>query len=333
MGAISDAVNFGSWTRARQWALAVLVAVAGFHGMAVVGVIDPTKTLYASNRLMWGSAAVGGALFGFGMVLASGCGSKTLARIGGGSWKAVVVFFVMGVASFATLKGITAVARSNSVDLLAFSTSAPSLVGTALSAASSPTIAAVAILLLATVLAGALFANQDFRSPSNWLPGALLGVCVAAMWFVTGRLGFVAEHPDTLQEAFMRTNSGRAEGFSFVAPIAHTLDWFMFYSDKSKVLTTGVVAVFGVIVGSAITAVATKSFRWEGFAGAQDTAYHVIGAVLMGVGGVTAVGCTVGQGMSGLSALSYTSFVAVAAIVLGAVAAIRFQTWLIERAA
>ena len=111
MGAVSDIVNMGDWTRMRQWALAVGVAMIGFGALVSAGVIDAGKTLYASSRFIWLSAAVGGGMFGFGMVLASGCGSKTLVRVGGGSLKALVVFGVMGVAAFATLKGITAVAR------------------------------------------------------------------------------------------------------------------------------------------------------------------------------------------------------------------------------
>jgi uncharacterized membrane protein YedE/YeeE len=116
MGAVSDVVNMGDWTRMRQWGMAIGVAMIGFAVLAATGQIDPSKTLYASNRIAWLSAAVGGAMFGFGMVLASGCGSKTLVRIGGGSLKSVVVFVVMGVAGFATLKGMTAVLRVNTVD-------------------------------------------------------------------------------------------------------------------------------------------------------------------------------------------------------------------------
>jgi len=143
----------------------------------------------------------------------------------------------------------------------------------------------------------------------------------------------VAEDPNTLQEGFVATNSQRMESLSFVAPIAYALDWLMFFSDASKHLTIGIVAALGVVVGSAAYAVATRSFRWEGFRNAEDTANHLVGASLMGVGGVCALGCTIGQGMSGISTLSLTSFVALAAIIGGAVAALRWQTWRIERSA
>ena len=333
MGAVSDVVNMGDWTRMRTWGMAVGVAMIGFYLLAVAGLIDPAKTLYASGRLIWLSAVVGGLLFGFGMVLASGCGSKTLIRIGGGNLKAVVVFVVMGVAAFATLKGITAVLRVATVDRVAveFSGNAalPNWLGNLMGMGS---VSAGLILALALGLALIVWAllGRDFVRFDNLLAGFGLGALIVAMWWISGHLGYVVEHPETLQEAFLATNSGRAEALSFVSPVAYTVDWFMFFSDKSKVLTIGIVSVFGVIAGSAIYAFATRSFRWEGFRDAEDTANHLVGAVLMGVGGVAAMGCTVGQGLSGLSTLSATSFIAVTAIVAGAVLALKYQVWRIE---
>jgi uncharacterized protein len=141
----------------------------------------------------------------------------------------------------------------------------------------------------------------------------------------------VAEHPETLEATFLATNSQRMESLSFVAPYAYTLDWLIYFSDASKVLTLGIVTSVGVIVGSAAYALATRSFRWEGFRDAEDTANHLVGAVLMGVGGVTAMGCTIGQGLSGLSTLSISSFLALAGILAGAWLAFKYQMWRLER--
>jgi len=151
------------------------------------------------------------------------------------------------------------------------------------------------------------------------------------MWWVSGRMGFVAEHPETLEAVYLATNSGRAEALSFVAPVAYTLDWLILFSDKSKVLTIGIVSVVGVVAGSALQSLASRTFRWEGFGGTEDTVNHLVGAVLMGIGGVTAMGCTVGQGLSGVSTLSVTSFIALAAILAGAVAGLKYQIWRLER--
>jgi len=134
-----------------------------------------------------------------------------------------------------------------------------------------------------------------------------------------------------LESVYLTTNSGRMEAMSFVAPMAYTLDWLMFFSDKSKVLSFGIVSAVGVVIGSAVSSLVTGSFRWEGFGQIADLSHHLIGAVLMGVGGVTAMGCTIGQGVSGLSVLSLNALLAVMSIILGALAGFRYQTWTLEK--
>ncbi|HWI81157.1 YeeE/YedE family protein [Ramlibacter sp.] len=336
MGAITDVATMGDWTRSRQWALAVGVATVGFGLLAWSGLVDPEGTLYSSNRWSWLSALVGGAIFGFGMVLSSGCPSKTLVRVGGGNLKSLVVVLVVAVSAFATLKGFTAVWRVATVDRVAieFATSArlPSWAAQALGIAPR-----AAGLALALAVGGALLAwslgGRDFRRANNLLAGAGIGATVIAMWWVSGALGYLPEHPNTLEATYLATNSGRAEAFSFVSPIAYTLDWLLFYSDRNKLLTVGIVSVFGVVAGSALVALATGRFRWEGFGGTEDLAHHLAGAVLMGVGGVTAMGCSIGQGISGASTLSATSLVAVFAMIAGARAALNYQGWRLEQLA
>ena len=334
MGAVSDIVSTGDWTRMRMWVMAMGVAMIGFNAMVALGWLDAGKSLYGGPRVIWLSALVGGAMFGFGMVLASGCGSKTLVRIGGGNLKSLVVLVVLGVTAFATLKGITAVARVATVDSMAITLATgqdlPSLLAVPTGMAKAALAAVLGLAIGGALIAWSL-ARPEGRSADSLLAGLGVGAIIAGVWWVSGRLGFVAEDPNTLAEAFVATNSRRMESLSFVAPVAYTLDWLMFFSDTSKRLTIGIVSVAGVVVGSAAHALLTKRFRWEGFRDAHDTASHLIGALLMGVGGVTALGCTVGQGLSGLSTLSLSSFVAVAAIIAGAVAALRYQIWRIER--
>jgi len=303
MGAVADIVNIGDWSRMRMWALAIGVAMLGFNTMVYLGWVEAGKSIYASSRLIWLSNLLGGALFGVGMVLASGCGSKTLVRIGGGSLKALVVFAVLAIAAYATMRGIVGVARVATVDTVALT---------------RPTGQDLPSLLAA-------------GSADVLMAGFGIGLVVVGVWWVSGRLGHLPEHPQTLEEAFLATNSQRMESLTFVAPIAYTVDWLILFSDKSKVLTIAVVSTVGVIVGALLSALATRSFRWEGFAGTQDTAHHLVGAVLMGVGGVTAMGCTVGQGLSGLSTLALGSFLAFAGIVAGAVVGLKYQVWQLER--
>ena len=332
MGAVADVVNIGDWSRMRMWALAIGVAMLGFNAMVGLGWVKAANTLYAAPALLWLSQAVGGLMFGFGMVLASGCGSKTLVRIGGGNLKSVLVFLVLGLSAWATLRGITAVLRSATVDKIQLALpGGQDLPTLAAGLGGSPGQRAVVI---GGLLGGALvlwaLARREGRRGEVLLGGLGIGALVAALWWVSGVLGHLAEHPQTLEEAFLATNSQRMESFSFVAPLAYVLDGLVFFSDASKRLTQGMVLVVGVILGSAAVALAGRSFRWEGFRGVEDTANHLVGAVLMGVGGITALGCTIGQGVSGLSTLSLGSFIASAAIVAGAVAALRWQVWRLD---
>ncbi len=323
MGAVSDVVNLGDWTRARQWIMAMGVAMLGFAALCDGGLIDPTKTLYHTNRINWASSLVGGLMFGYGMVIASGCGNKALVRMGGGNLKSWVVFVVMGVSAFATLKGITAVLRTNTVDTLFLPWP---------DAANLNTLGVPGMgYLLGCLLLLCVLRHKDFLSLDNLLAGLSVGGLVVFMWWISGHWGFVPEHPETLEPVYLGTQSGRMEALSFVAPVAHTLDWLMFYSDQSKVLTAGVTALVGVVVGSALSSLQSKTFRWEGFANPRDLAQHLLGAVLMGVGGVTGMGCTFGQGLSGISTLSVNAVLTLVALVLGAVIALRQQAARLER--
>jgi uncharacterized membrane protein YedE/YeeE len=335
MGAIADAVNFGDRTRLRQWLLAIGVAIVGTHLLAATGVIDTAKTFYTGPRFTWLAYALGGLLFGFGMVLAGGCGSKTLVRLGGGSLKALVVFVVLGLFAYMSLRGVLGVFRVTAIEpvsvMLAGPQDLPSVVSRASGADKTRLQWALGLALGGALIAYALM-RRDFLSFDNLLAGVGIGGVIVGMWFVSGHIGHLMEHPETLEETFVRTNSGRMEALSFVAPIAYTLDWLMFFSDKSKVLTLGIVAVAGMVAGSTVVALVSRNFRWEGFADTEDTANHIVGAALMGFGGVLALGCTVGQGLSGISTLALGSMIALAGIGGGAVLALKYQMWRVERA-
>ncbi len=334
MGAVADVVNMGDWTRARMWAVAIAIAVLGFNAMVWLGWVEARNTYYAGARLLWLSAIVGGLLFGFGMVLASGCGSKSLVRVGAGNLKSLVVLVVLGLAAFATLRGVTAVLRSETVDKVAIDFPRGQDLPTLLASATGlavPSLALVLALLVALPLLAWVLMRREGRGAEVWFGGVGIGLVIVGVWWVSGRLGHVAEDPSTLEEAFLGTNSRRMESLSMVAPVAYTLDWLMFFSDKAKLLTLGIVSVVGVVLGSAVAAVLGRSFRWEGFGGTEDVANHLVGGVLMGVGSVTAVGCTVGQGLSGVSTLSLGSFIALGAIIAGALLALRYQGWRLDR--
>ena len=334
MGAVADIVNLGDWTRMRMWALAAGVAMVGFNAMVALGWVEAANSIYAGPQLLWLSNLVGGLLFGLGMVLASGCGSKTLVRIGGGNLKSLVVLCVLAVSAYATMRGLLAVLRVATLDAVAVTLPAgqdlPSLLAHATGMQRSSLALGLGGGIGLALLAWAL-ARPEGRAADALLGGAGIGAVVVGIWWVSGRLGFLAEHPATLEPAFLATNTRRMEGLSFVAPVAYAMDWLILFSDASRALTLGIVAVLGVVLGSAAMALARGDFRWEGFAGVEDTANHLVGALLMGVGGVTALGCTIGQGLSGISTLSIGSFLALAGILAGGVAGVRYQAWRVER--
>jgi|LNFM01.1.fsa_nt_gb uncharacterized protein len=336
MGAVADLVNFGDWTRMRQWLMAIGVAIIATGLLAATGLIDPAKSIYTGPRLLLLGYVLGGLLFGFGMVLAGGCGSKTLVRVGSGNLKALVVFVVLGVTAFISLRGALAVLRVGSIEPVSITLSTPQDLPSIIAAASGlakTQLQWIAALVVGGALVAFALARRDFWRLDNLLAGLAIGGVIAGVWYVSGHVGHLTEHPETLDETFLATNTGRMESLSFVAPIAYVLDWLMFFSDKSKALTLGVVAVFGVVAGSASWSLLSREFRWEGFRDTEDTANHIIGAMMMGFGGVVAMGCTVGQGLSGVSTLALGSFIALAAIIGGAIMGLRYQMWRLERMA
>jgi len=331
MGAVSDWVNMGDTGRMRMWLLAIAVAILGANGLHLAGAIDLSKSLYQTPNFTWLSYILGGLLFGVGMTLGSGCGSKTLIRVGGGSLKSVVVFLVIGISAYMTLKGLFGAFRVGVLEKASFVLTGgqdlPSLLSGPLGASKS-VLVAVLSLAIALGLIGFIFSSPDFRAnKDNVLGGVVVGLVVIGAWYVSGHIGHLEEDPNTLQEAFVGTSSGRMEAFSFVAPLAYTLEYLMLWTDTSRVLTFGIVSAVGVVAGSAIYAIASRTFRWEGFRDAEDTASHLIGGALMGFGCVTALGCTIGQGISGVSTLAVGSMLTFVSIVAGSALTMKLQYW------
>lgn len=330
MGAVADAINFQDWSRVRMWVLSIGVATLGFQGLVQLGIANPQDTIYLSPVWSWLSALIGGLLFGIGMVLASGCGSKTLIRLGAGNLKALYVFVVLGLAAFMTLKGITGVLRVNVFDPITVDLGSTVYIPDMFKG--GETVSVIVRFAIPAALIAWVFSKRSGFSKDVLLGGLGVGLCAVAAWYITFGIAHLAEHPDTLEPAFIGSyTSGKAEAMSFVAPYAQTLEWLIFFSDFSRVLTLGIVYCAGVIFGSLVMALADGSFRWESFNGVEDMANHTVGAVMMGVGGVMAMGCTVGQGLSGVSTLSLTSWITLGFIVVGAVLGLRYQMWRIER--
>ncbi len=331
MGAVSDLVNMGHWNRMRMWLLAIAVAVLGAGALAASGKVDLTRSFYTGERLTWLSHIVGGLLFGAGMTLASGCGSRNLVRLGGGNLKSFIVVLVLAATAYMTMKGALAPVRVYALDSVAVNLSAgqdlPRLLAAGLG--SDP---AIMRWLLPALIAGALaafvFAGRDFRSDADaWLGGMVVGATIVGGWYVSGHLGHVLEHPETLEEVYLATNSRRPESLTYVGPVAYTLELGLLWTDASLRPTFGIATVLGTFAGSFLYAIISGNFRWEGFGSTADLRNHIVGGLLMGFGGVTAVGCTIGQGISGFSTLAIGSVLTFAAIVAGSAATMKFLYW------
>ena len=338
MGAVSDVVNMGHWGRMRMWLLAIAVAVVGTNLLFHAGLIDLPKTIYQRPTLNWLSLLLGGVLFGVGMSLAGGCANKNLIRVGGGSVRSLVVLTFLAISAYMTLKGLFGQWRASvldpvSVDLGKMGLSDQSLASLVAQASGMEAKTALMATLWVVGLALAAFAFADKRFRANatqWSAGLVIGAIVIAGWYLTGHLGF-GENPDTLENVYFATNTRTLESMSFVAPTAFSLELLMLWTDKSLRVTFGIATALGVIAGSLAWALASKTFRWEGFASFADLRNQLVGAILMGFGGVTAMGCTVGQGLSGVSTLSIGSFIALAGIVGGSAATLKYITWRAER--
>ncbi len=333
LGAVSDLVNMGDWGRMRMWLLAIAVAIIGAQALQHFGMVDLSRSIYTSPNFTWLSFIVGGFLFGVGMTLGSGCGSKTLIRIGAGNLKSVVVYVFLAISAYMTLRGLfgqfrVSVLQPATINLEAYGIKGQDLASMlAVTGVDMLTLRILSAAFVSCALLIVVFKNNEFRHDINNIMGGLVvGLVVVAGWYVTTQFGY-RENPDTLEMTFFGTNTRAAESFSFVAPLAYTLELLMLWTDKSLSITFGIMASLGVIIGSFAYAVASRTFRWEGFTQVDDLGLHMMGGVLMGFGGVTALGCTIGQGITGLSTLALGSVVTFFAIVAGSVTTMKYQYW------
>lgn len=310
MGALADIHNFGDTRRLRAWVLAAAVAIAGTQMLALAGVVDTSKAMYAGASFNWLGHVVGGLVFGVGMVFAGGCPSRNLARAGSGDLRSLVTLIVLGLFAYMTIGGILAPARTSLESLTTVSLNAPTQRLGDLLASRLPlgpvTLASLVSLALVAAGIGYAFAGPAFRkSPLHVLSGLGVGLCVVAGWALTGL---------TYDELASKPVS--PVSLTFVRPSGDSLEWLQRYT-ASPLPGFGVASLFGALLGSFAVSFSRGHFRLSTFTDVGDTLRHLGGAILMGLGGVMAMGCTVGQSLTGVSTLSLGSFVATAAIVVG----------------
>ena len=324
MGALSDWVNFGSLTRFRAWLLAMAVAIALSQAMQLMGWIDLSTAIYRTPNFGWLGNSVGGLLFGIGMTLGSGCGQRTLVRVGGGNLKSLVVLLVLGITAYMTLRGLLAVLRievfqRTNLDFASYGLTdqgLPTLFAHMFGTEPWAVTVTVSALVVLTLL-WFVFKDGAFRaSGGNMLVGAALGLLVASAWYVTGVIGFDDFEPVPF------------ESVTFIAPVGNAVNYLMTWTGST--IGFGVAVVFGILCGSLFYALASGGFRIETFSDRADMINHLMAGVLMGFGGVLALGCTVGQGVAGISTLSMGAVLATGAIMLGSVLTTKMQYHMLD---
>ena len=327
-GAIADWIVFRGPARFVSWMLAVAVGSVLVQALISAGALDASRTIFWGDRFVWASYLVGGLLFGYGMILAGGCPQRCLVKAGSGNLKAFVTLVVVAIAASMTLRGAFAGLRVNLLDALAVPLAGSQDFGGLASRALGVSAPAVR-WTISGVLALAVFAFawrvRRALDPAHWVGGIGVGLLVGAAFYLTGALGFLPEHPETLEPAWLGTQSHRPEGLSFSAPMGHMLDLLTLWSDRGTVATFGVTLALGVLLGSFASAKLRGEFRVESFKTPQDLRSHALGGLLMGFGGVTALGCSVGNGVTGLAMLSAGSLLAIAGISVGAWLALAWQ--------
>ncbi len=350
MGAVSDMVNMGDLGRMRAWLFAIAIAIIGMLILESVGMARPDDAFppYRAGQLIWAENLLGGLMFGIGMTLGSGCGNKTLVRIGGGNIKSIMVFLVIGLIAYymvsplpGTDQTLFTVLFYDWIRPLAIDVGSSQDLGTLVAGEEGAASARLVIGgILAALILWFVLKSADFRgSFDNVLGGLMVGVLILAAWFVTSNImvdadGEMTDLVSYYEQWDMLADSeegkpaaGRPlspQSFTFVNPMGQSFGLLLEGLDMS-LLTFGIMSVLGVIGGSLLWALLSRSFRIEWFNSVGDFVTHLIGAVLMGFGGVLGLGCTFGQGITGISTLALGSFITFFGIVLGSALTMKIQ--------
>ena len=349
MGAVSDWVNMGDKGRIRAWILAMAVATIGVVILESMGMVSPGNAFppYRATNLIWAENILGGVMFGIGMTLASGCGNKALIRIGGGNIKSVMVLIIIAVIAYYMVnpfpdsdKTLFTVLFYEWIRPMAVELGRAQDIGTLISDENALTMRLAIGIVLGLAALVFVFKSADFRgNRDNILGGMVVGLAVLGGWYVSSSIGVdVDGEPYTMTKYYeewdMLSDSSagkpsagfplRPQSFTFINPMGQTLGYVAGGFHRNAV-TFGIMALFGVILGSFLWSVVSKSFRIEWFASGKDFVNHFVGAIFMGFGGVLGLGCTIGQGITGVSTLAVGSFLTLISIIFGSALTMKVQ--------
>ncbi len=303
----------------RTWVLAAATALVATQALAFAGIIDLSPSFYLATDFALTGAVLGGLMFGFGMALVGTCGFGAVVRLGGGSLRSLIVLIVLALAALATQRGLLGQARILFVDNLALDLSfaGDQSLGSLASAIVGADLRIAVPVLVAGVLLVWVFRDADYRRQfAAILTGVTIGLVIAFGWLATT---IAAQHAfDPVQ----------LEAGSFVVPVGDLLLQVITFTGTYPDYGVGLVA--GALIGAAIGAWHRKDTRWEACDDARELGRHLAGATMMGVGGVIAMGCTVGQGITAVSTLALSAPIVFASIAVGARMGL---AWLLEGSA
>ncbi len=352
MGAISDVVNMGDWGRMRAWLLAITLAVMGIAILEPISLAEPGSAFppYRAGQLAWIENILGGFAFGIGMSLAGGCANKCLTRIGGGNMKSVVVFLIIAPIAYFMVRPFPG-SDQTLYSLIFYPWTQPLSINLGASQDLGTLIAGTdgaqtARIVLAAILAMALLwfvlKSSEFRTSSaNLSSGLIVGAGVMLVWVLTSNVTISVDgdiqtpqqyaidwdfYADTDAGKPADTASLAPQSLTFINPMGQTLGVAISGFDLSYI-TYSVMALLGIVAGALAWSVASRNFRIEWFTDRSDFTRHVVGAVLMGFGGVLGMGCTIGQGITGVSTLALGSFLTISAIIFGCTLSLKVQLY------
>lgn len=334
-GGMREAMLHGDNRRLAAYAAAVAIAIAlvGLLQMVLGQAIHPARPAYTSPELAWGRYLIGGLLFGTGMILARGCPLRTLVHVGQGNAQAMVVLVIMALSAYAmTRTNLYANAFAPwlgtwSMDLRTWGFDHQDLA--TLLGLSAPGARLMLSLLLAALLFGAAWRYLPLRANRRMVAGAFfIGIAVAAGYALTaGKLGTLA-----MDEASFMTlppDGMGIQSYTFSGPLGDTV--YFFLHPSTQTFSFGVMAIAGALAGALISSALRRELHWQAGFETRVMLRRCIGAVLAGGGAVLALGCTVGNGLSGLSVLSIGSMLALAAVLFSAWATLKLETLLTRR--
>ncbi len=350
MGGVSDWVNIGDTGRFRAWIMAMGVAMLGVVIFEYLGWVQITGTFppYRTGSWIILESVLGGLIFGIGMTFASGCANKNLVRLGAGNFKSLIVLAIIGLVAYYMVNALPNTDKTLLSALIRPWTEFSRLdlgasqdLGSLVSADNPLTARLIIGVILGLGMLAYAFKSTDFRKDrDHLLAGTVIGLTVFGAWLLTSNISLDIDS-ETLSmseyyadwDLYADDETGkpfvgaplRPQSYTFVNPMGQTLGYLAVGKTASSFLTFGIVAAFGVVLGSFLWGLFTKGLRFEWFASFKDFYTHVIGAIFMGLGATLALGCTIGQGVTGVATLALGSFVTVIAIVVGSALTMKIQ--------